>query len=61
MDFRPDYAGGVESDVTVSGAGGLRWRITPRVGARAELRVRGIGDRFTGSAAEWTAGLSWRL
>jgi hypothetical protein len=61
MDFRPDQAGGLESDITLSAAAGLRWWVTPRLGTRAELRLRGVGNRFTGSAAEWTAGLTWRL
>lgn len=61
MDFRPDDAGGTQTEVTGSAAGGLRWWITPRAGARAELRVRGIGDNFSGSTAEWTAGLMWRF
>ena len=50
------------SEVTVSGAAGLR--VAPaasRLGGRAELRVRGIGARFEGSSAEWTAGLGWRF
>ncbi|MFN2563948.1 MAG: hypothetical protein ABR499_02900 [Gemmatimonadaceae bacterium] len=61
MDFRPDDTGGTQTEVTTSAAGGLRWWITPRAGARAELRVRGIAENFSGSAAEWTAGLMWRF
>ena len=61
MDFRPDDAGGTQTEVTASGAGGVRWWITQRAGARAELRVRGVGDNFAGAAAEWTAGLMWRF
>jgi hypothetical protein len=64
MDFRPDDVGGTRTDWTASAAGGLRWWITPRAGARAELRVRGIdynGEGFTAAAAEWTGGLMWRF
>lgn len=61
MDFRPDDVGGTRSDVTASASGGVRWWITPRIGARGELRVRGIGEGFSGSAAEWTGGLAWRF
>jgi hypothetical protein len=60
LDFRSGENGGLVSAVTGSVAGGVRAWVTPRVGLRAELRVRGIGSRFTGAAAEWTGGLSWR-
>lgn len=61
MDFRQEIHGGTETDITFSAAGGLRAWITERLGARAELRLRGVGRRFTGSAAEWTLGAAWRL
>jgi hypothetical protein len=61
MDFRQEIHGGMQTDVTLSAAGGLRAWITERLGARAELRLRGVGWRFTGSAAEWTLGAAWRL
>ena len=61
FDSRGDAFGGTRSDLTVSGAGGLRAQLTEQVGVRAELRVRGIGTGFTGSAAEWTLGAAWRL
>jgi hypothetical protein len=54
-------AGDVESAVTASAAGGFRAWLTPRVGIRAELRVRGIGSGFEGAADEWTVGFAWRL
>jgi len=55
-------AGGrTDGDLTVSGAGGVRAWLTDRVGLRGELRVRGIGTGFTGSAAEWTLGVSRRF
>jgi hypothetical protein len=61
MDFRGEDFGGLETAVTLSGAGGLRVRFSHRLGARAELRVRGVGTEFSGVAAEWTLGASWRL
>jgi hypothetical protein len=61
FDLRDDQAGGTQSDVTLSVAGGLRAWFTQVLGARAELRVRGIGSRFTGSAAEWTLGAALRF
>ncbi len=47
---------------TASGALGLRYvgRATP-LGAREELRVRGIGQSFGGAAAEWTTGATHRF
>jgi hypothetical protein len=61
FDRRSAALGGTQSDLTVSGATGIRTWITDQVALRAELRVRGIGSGFTGSAAEWTLGTSWRL
>jgi hypothetical protein len=48
------------SDVTLSASGGVRVAapLIP-LGVRGELRVRGIGSRFTGSTAEWTIGVTW--
>jgi hypothetical protein len=53
-----------ETLMSFSVAGGLRGRLTERLGAVGELRVRGAdpADRgFAHSVAEWTAGLSWQL
>jgi hypothetical protein len=61
FDFREDRFGGTQSNVSVSGAGGVRFWLTDRFGARGELRVRGIGSEFQGSAAEWTLGATLRL
>lgn len=61
FDFRDEADGGTQNDVTTSVAAGLRGWFTDRFGARAELRVRGFGTRFTGSAAEWTGGLALRF
>jgi hypothetical protein len=61
--FRRDDGGAANVDqsvLTTSGAVGVRlWRIVPRAVLRAELRVRGIGEHFTASAAEWTGGVGW--
>jgi hypothetical protein len=61
LDFRRERDGGTVSDPTFSGAAGVRAWLTERVGLRGELRVRGIGTRFTGSAAEWTGGAALRF
>jgi hypothetical protein len=47
---------------TASLSGGLRAALgdSPAI-AQAELRVRGIGEHFGGSTAEWTIGLGWRF
>ena len=47
---------------TASVSGGLRAPVgSSPVIARVELRVRGIGEHFGGSTAEWTLGLGWRF
>lgn len=57
--FRSVAGPGVRSELTASASAGVRVGI-PLIGAgfRGELRVRGIGSSFVGSAAEWTLGLS---
>jgi hypothetical protein len=57
----PAAARTVKNDVTMSVAAGIRGRITQRLDARAELRVRGFGWSLVGSTAEWTGGLALRL
>lgn len=55
-------SGGPGAQRMVSGAGGLRIAVPDtRVDLRAELRVRGIGESFTGSIAEWTFGGGYRF
>jgi hypothetical protein len=49
------------SDPTASISGGLRTWFNRAVGARAELRVRGIGGEFHGSSSEWTMGVTITL
>jgi hypothetical protein len=61
MDFREEEFGGTLTEVTFSGAVGLRAWLTDRFGARAELRVRGIGTNFAGSVAELTVGAALKL
>jgi hypothetical protein len=48
------------SEITASASAGVRVAV-PLIGAgvRGEVRVRGIGSGFGGSAAEWTLGVSW--
>ena len=52
---------GTDWDPTLSVAGGTGIRLTPSLGLIGEMRLRGIEWRFTGSTAEWSAGLAWRL
>jgi hypothetical protein len=59
FDLRKQRAGAELVRPTVSGAGGVRVALPADLGARGELRVRGIGKSFSGTAAEWSAGLSW--
>lgn len=69
VDVRSGRAGGARTDLTASGAAGVRAWLTDRLGVRGELRVRGIGGTplttvgtgFDGSAAEWTVGGTLRL
>jgi hypothetical protein len=52
--------GNHRSEVTGSASAGVRVAVPViAAGLRGELRVRGIGSGFGGSAAEWTLGLSW--
>ena len=60
LDFRGRANGGTRRDLTTSGAVGVRGWLSDRLALRGELRVRGVGTGFEGSAAEWTAGASWR-
>jgi hypothetical protein len=60
IDRRTSAFGGTRSDPTFSGATGVRYWLTDAFGLRAELRVRGVGTGFGGSAAEWTLGTAWR-
>ena len=59
FDLRKQRGGAEFVEPTVSGAGGVRVAVVSDLGARAELRVRGIGRHFGGSAAEWSAGAFW--
>lgn len=53
--------GGRQTSMTLSGAAGVRLAVTPLLGLRTEMRVRGIGSGFEGAAAEYTLGLAWAL
>jgi hypothetical protein len=60
-ELRGAAYGGSYDTYTASAATGVRtWR-SDNFGLRGELRVRGIGRGFSGSAAEWTLGMAWRL
>ena len=52
--------GASDTELALSGAVGVRVRLTREWGARAELRVRAI-DPFAGTTAEWGLGISRRL
>lgn len=47
-------------DPSTTGAAGVRFRLTEETSLQGEMRLRGIGRRWAGSNAEWTAGLVWR-
>jgi hypothetical protein len=54
-DFHSDW------DPTLSVAVSTGVRLTDRVGATAEFRLRGHEWRFVGTSTELSAGLVWRL
>lgn len=53
--FRTDW------DPTLSISVGTGVRLSERVQLIGELRLRGVEWRFTGSTAEWSFGMGWRL
>jgi hypothetical protein len=61
LDVRGEEDGGTQTEPTFSAAGGARVAMTEQLGLRAELRVRGIGTNFSGTTAEFTAGVGWRF
>jgi hypothetical protein len=61
FDLRGATYGGSYNTYTASAATGVRTWLSDNFGLRGELRVRGIGRSFGGSAAEWTLGMAWRL
>ena len=48
-------------DPTFSFAAGTGIQLTDGVGITGEFRLRGVETRFTGTTAEWSAGMTWRL
>lgn len=58
FDLRKQRAGADFVQPTVSGSGGVRFTLPRGLGVRAELRVRGMGEHFAGSATEWSGGIS---
>lgn len=57
VQFRDDLSGGNDASMTLAGVGGVKMRLRESSGIRAEFRVRGIGARVTGSAAEFHVGV----
>ena len=47
-------------DPSMAGAAGLRVRLSDETSIQGEMRLRGIGRTWSGTNAEWTAGLVWR-
>lgn len=60
-DRWPSRYGGSKGYYTVSGSAGLRYWLSNRVGLRAELRDRSIGNSSQATAGEWTLGTAWRF
>ena len=58
--IRGSSLGGTRNDVSYSAALGTRVWLREHTGVRAEFRLRGVGEGFTGSAAEVTLGVAWR-
>jgi len=52
--------GRTETDLTVSGAGGVRWPLGPAWAIQGELRIRAI-DPWTGTTADWGLGTVGRF
>jgi hypothetical protein len=61
IDFREEMFGGAQTDLALSGGGGLRLNLTDLIGLRVDGRVRGFGTHFSGSAAELRGGIFWRF
>jgi hypothetical protein len=51
---------GIPHELSFSTAVGTRAWLTERTGVLGEFRIRGIGDRVTGSIGEFTLGMAWR-
>ena len=58
FDLRKQRGGTDLVRPTFSGAAGVRAALRWGFGARAELRVRGVGKSFSGTVAEWGVGAS---
>jgi hypothetical protein len=61
LDVRKQRQGAELVRPTFSGSAGVRVAVWSALGARAELRVRGVGKGFAGTVSEWGAGLAWGL
>ena len=53
-------AGASDTDIALTASAGMRAQVSPLWGVLGELRIRSINP-WTGSAAEWTVGISRRL
>ena len=60
-DLRDAVYGGTVQQQSLAAVAGIRARLGEYFGARAELRGRALGDGFTGTTVEFSAGLSYRL
>jgi hypothetical protein len=61
IDVRDEINGGTQTDLALTGAGGIRVNLSDAVGLRGEFRLRGFGSDFSGSAAELRGGVFWRF
>jgi hypothetical protein len=61
MDRAEREDGATSTDFSASAAGGVRLALAERLGALAEVRLRGIGTDFDTRTTEFTVGLSWQL
>lgn len=48
-------------DPTISFAAGTGVRLVEGLALTGEFRLRGVETRFTGTTAEWSVGMAWRL
>jgi hypothetical protein len=46
---------------TFSGGGGMKVHLDDRIYVIGEMRLRGIGENFSASSAEYLGGIGWRL
>lgn len=61
FDLRDSDAGGVQTDLTISGSLGIKAWLKQALGIQGEIRSRGVSLDFTGSTTEYTLGLIWQI